>query len=76
MAALPICAVNGGQYHDDPEFHKKAMHEEYYTLYRKWVYDADILCANYLTIVLYAFPSDNHCTWFEKLPETSIATLL
>ncbi len=51
--------------HDDPEFHKKAMHEEEYDLLRKLGLMTTHSCANYLTMTYW--PSiGQHCSWFES----------
>ncbi len=55
----------GGQCHDDPGFHEKAMHEDFYKLLRKMGLMTSHSCANYLTMTF--LPTiGQHCTWFES----------
>jgi len=50
---------------DDPDFHKKAMHEEEMSLLRKMGMMTTHSCANYLTMTYW--PSiGQHCSWFES----------
>jgi predicted aconitase len=61
-----ICAYqNGDDRQDDPKFHERAMHEEFFRLYRKMGMMTSHSCANYLTMTY--FPSvGQHCSWFES----------
>jgi predicted aconitase len=51
--------------HDDPEFHKKAMHEEEMALLKKMGMITTHSCANYLTMS-YLPSVGAHCAWFES----------
>ena len=51
--------------HDDPEFHKRAMHEEEYKILRKMGLITTHSCANYLTMS-YLPSVGQHCSWFES----------
>ena len=51
--------------HNDPEFHKKAMHEEEMALLRKMGMITTHSCANYLTMS-YLPSVGAHCAWFES----------
>ena len=50
---------------DDPDFHKKAMHEEEYELLRKMGMMTSHSCANYLTMTYWPTVGQ-HCSWFES----------
>ena len=50
---------------DDPEFHKKAMHEEEFALLRKMGMMTSHSCANYLTMTYWP-TIGQHCSWFES----------
>jgi hypothetical protein len=54
-----------GYCHDDPEFHKRAMHEEYYRCYRKLGMMTTHSCASYLTST-YLPTIGQHCSWNES----------
>ncbi|MDR0839304.1 MAG: aconitase X catalytic domain-containing protein [Oscillospiraceae bacterium] len=51
--------------HDDPEFHKNAMHEDVYKILRKMGMLTTHSCANYLTMS-YLPSVGQHCSWFES----------
>ncbi len=51
--------------HNDPEFHKKAMHEEEMAVLRKMGMITTHSCANYLTMS-YLPSVGAHCAWFES----------
>ena len=55
----------GPSRHDDPAFHKKAMHEEEYAVLRKMGLITTHSCANYLTMS-YLPSVGQHCSWFES----------
>ena len=55
----------GKERHDDPEFHKKAMHEEEFAVLRKMGLITTHSCANYLTMS-YLPSVGQHCSWFES----------
>ncbi|WP_073076000.1 aconitase X [Sporobacter termitidis] len=55
----------GTNCHDDPEFHKKAMHDDYYALYRKMGMMTTHSCASYLTAT-YLPTMGQHCSWNES----------
>jgi predicted aconitase len=61
-----ICSYRNAEFrHDDPAFHKKAMHEEEYGLLRKLGLMTSHSCANYLTMT--CWPTiGQHCSWFES----------
>jgi hypothetical protein len=50
---------------DDPAFHEKALHEDYYRLFRKMGMMTSHSCANYLTMS-YLPSVGQHCAWFES----------
>lgn len=60
-----LCSYRGKDRHDDPAFHEKAMHEEFYSLYRKMGLLTSFSCANYLTMS-YLPSVGQHCSWFES----------
>jgi predicted aconitase len=61
-----ICSYRQeGVRQDDPEFHKKAMHEEEYELLRKMGMMTSHSCANYLTMTYWP-TIGQHCSWFES----------
>ena len=51
--------------HNDPAFHKAAMHEEYYELYRKMGMMLTHSCASYMTAT-YLPTFGQHCSWNES----------
>ncbi len=51
--------------HDDPAFHKAAMHEAYYELYRKMGMMLTHSCASYMTAT-YLPTFGQHCSWNES----------
>ncbi|QDR83474.1 aconitase X [Sporomusa termitida] len=55
----------GKNAHDDPCFHENAMHEEYYTLYRKMGMMTTHSCVSYLT-ASYLPTIGQHCSWNES----------
>jgi predicted aconitase len=60
-----LCSYRGEDRHDDPAFHKKAMHEDFFELYRKMGMLTSFSCANYLTMT-YLPSVGQHCSWFES----------
>ena len=62
----PICSYRNEELrHDDPVFHKKALHEEEYELLRKLGMFTSHSCANYLTMTYWP-TIGQHCSWFES----------
>jgi predicted aconitase len=57
--------THGTNCHDDPNFHDKAMHDEYYALYRKMGMMTTHSCASYLTAT-YLPTIGQHCSWNES----------
>jgi predicted aconitase len=61
-----ICAYQDpDNRHDDPAFHEKALHEDFFRLYRKMGMLTSHSCANYLTMT-YLPTVGQHCSWFES----------
>lgn len=58
------CPASGGC-HSDPAFHQKAMHEDYYSLYRRMGMMTTHSCASYLT-ASYLPTIGQHCSWNES----------
>lgn len=56
---------HGTNCHDNPEFHEKAMHDDYYALYRKMGMMTTHSCASYLTET-YLPTIGQHCSWNES----------
>ena len=64
--ACNICtATDPKTLHNDPEFHKKAMHEEEYKVLKRMGLITTHSCANYLTMS-YLPSVGQHCSWFES----------
>ena len=63
--ACNLCSYKGKDRHDDPAFHEKAMHEDFFKLYRKMGMFTSFSCANYLTMT-YLPSVGQHCSWFES----------
>lgn len=62
----PICAYRKpGDRQDDPKFHEKALHEDYFRLLRKMGMMTTQSCANYLTMTYWP-TIGQHCSWFES----------
>ncbi|MDR0838862.1 MAG: aconitase X catalytic domain-containing protein [Oscillospiraceae bacterium] len=60
-----MCCGRGPERHDDPDFHVKASHEDFYKIFRKMGLMTTFSCANYLTMTYW--PSvGQHCSWFES----------
>lgn len=51
--------------HNDPDFHRENMHEDYYALYRKMGMMTSHSCANYIT-ASYLPTIGQHCSWNES----------
>ena len=51
--------------HDDPEFHRQAMREEWYELYRRMGMMTSHSCANYMNAT-YLPTMGQHCSWNES----------
>lgn len=51
--------------HDDPEFHKSAMRDEWFALYRRMGMMTSHSCANYITAT-YLPTIGQHCAWNES----------
>ncbi len=61
-----ICAYQNSKDHqDDPAFHERALHEDFFSLYRKMGMLTTHSCANYLTMT-YLPSIGQHCSWFES----------
>lgn len=56
---------HGNACHADPEFHEKALHDDYYELYRKMGMMTTHSCASYLTET-YLPTIGQHCSWNES----------
>ncbi len=61
-----ICAqYDDTAWQNDPEYHKRAMHEDVYKILKKMGLITTHSCANYLTMSF--LPSvGQHCSWFES----------
>jgi predicted aconitase len=61
-----ICSYqNQDERQDDPLFHDRAMHEDFFRLYRKMGMLTSHSCANYLAAT-YLPTVGQHCSWFES----------
>ncbi len=61
-----VCAYRvEGDREDEPAFHERALHEDFYRLYRKMGMLTTHSCANYLTMS-YLPSIGQHCSWFES----------